>query len=66
MLELTEENIHEIRCYERKRAHHQGLADVYSRENIAKIFGISTRLVDAIAAGEAYGDVPYEYCPEGE
>ena len=63
---LTEEQVDQIRCMERKRAHHAGLANVYKRENIAKAFGVSYSVVTSIVDGSAYADIPDKYCEEGE
>ena len=37
---LTDEQVDEIRCLNRKRLHYRGLADVYSVANIAARYGI--------------------------
>jgi hypothetical protein len=63
---LTNEQVDEIRCLERKRAHHAGLANVYKRENIAKQFGVSYSVVTSIVEGYAYKDVPDKYCADKE
>ena len=63
---LTEEQVHEIRCWERKRAHHAGLANLYKRENIAKQYGVSYSVVTSIIDGSAYADIPDKYCADEE
>ena len=63
---LTEEQVHEIRCWERKRAHHAGLANLYKRENIAKQYGVSYSVVTSIIDGTAYADIPDQYCADKE
>lgn len=63
---LTEEQVHEIRCWERKRAHHAGLANLYKRENIAKQYGVSYSVITSIVEGFAYKDVPDKYCADEE
>jgi len=63
---LTNEQVDEIRCLERKRVHYAGLANVYKRENIAKNYGVSYSVVTAIVDGYAYKDVPDKWCEENE
>jgi len=63
---LTEEQVHEIRCWERKRAHHAGLAKLYCRDNIAKQYGVSYSVVTSIIDGSAYADIPDKYCADEE
>jgi transposase len=61
---LTNEQVDEIRCLERKRAHYAGLANVYKRENIAKKYGVSYSVITSIVDGFAYKDVPDKWCDE--
>jgi len=61
---LTDEQVEEIRCLERKRAHHAGLANLYKRDNIAKRFGVSYSVITSIVDGHAYQDVPDKWCEE--
>lgn len=63
---LTEEQVQEIRCLERKRAHHARLANVYKRENIARQFGVSYSVVTSVIDGTAYADIPDKYCADEE
>jgi len=59
---LTEEQVREIRCYERERAHYAGLANLYKRQNIANRYGVSYSVVTAIVDGLAYANVPDKPC----
>ncbi len=63
---LTPEQVDEIRCWERKRVHHEGLAKLYKRENIARQYGVSYAVITAIVDGHAYKDVPDKYCADEE
>jgi transposase len=54
---LTEQQVREIRCFERLRAHYDGLAKVYQRKNIANKYGVSYSVVTAIVDGHAYANV---------
>jgi transposase len=63
---LTEEQVHEIRCWERKRAHYEGLAKLYKRENIAKQYGVSYSVITSVVDKTAYADIPDKYCAENE
>ena len=59
---LTDNQVREIRCFERLRAHYAGLAHVYQRQNIANKFGVSYSVVTAIVDGHAYANVTDEPC----
>jgi hypothetical protein len=59
---LTDNQVREIRCYERIRAHYAGLAHVYQRKNIANKYGVSYSVVTAITEGHAYANVTDEPC----
>jgi len=59
---LTDGQVREIRCYERLRAHYDGLAKCYQRKNIANKYGVSYSVVTAIVDGHAYANVPDEPC----
>jgi len=63
---LTEEQVDQIRCMERRRAHHAELANLYKRENIAKAFGVSYSVVTSVVDGTSYADIPDKYCEEVE
>lgn len=59
---LTDEQVREIRCYEKKRAHYQGLAKLYKRENVAAKYGVSYSVITSIVDGHAYQNVPEVDC----
>ena len=59
---LTDGQVREIRCYERLRAHYDGLAKCYQRKNIANKYGVSYSVVTAIVDGNAYVNVSDEPC----
>jgi len=63
---LTNEQVDEIRCLNRKRLHYRGLADVYSVANIAARYGIGHTTVINIIDGASYQDVPDKWCEEQE
>jgi len=59
---LTDDQVRQILCYEKMRAHHDGLAKLYKRDNIAKMFGVSYSVITAISEGSAYADVTVDPC----
>lgn len=63
---LTPEQVQEIRCYEKCRAHYAGLAKLYKRDNIANKYGVSYSVITAIVDGHAYQDVPDADCVKQE
>lgn len=63
---LTDEQVREIRCYEKARAHYQGLAKLYKRENVAAKYGVSYSVITAIIEGHAYKNVQEVDCAEQE
>jgi len=63
---LTEDQVNEIRCLERKRAYHAGMANVYQRKNIANKYGVSYSVVTSIVEGYAYKDVKDTWCDEDD
>lgn len=54
---LTDEQVREIRSYEKKRAHYQMLAKAHKRSNLAAKYGVSYSVITAIVDGGAYSDV---------
>ena len=63
---LTDDQVNEIRCLERKRAYHAGMAKVYQRKHIANKYGVSYSVVTAIVDGFAYKTVKDTWCEEDE
>lgn len=63
---LTYDQVNEIRCLERKRVYHAGMAQVYQRKHIAAKYGVSYAVVTAIVDGAAYKDVKDTWCEEDE
>lgn len=61
---LTDEQVDEIRCLNRKRIHYRGLADLYSIANIAAKYGIGTTTVSNLIDGVSYQDIPDKWCNE--
>ena len=55
---LTPEQVQEIRCYEKCRAHYAGLASLYKRKNIGAKYGVSYSVITAIVDGYAYKELP--------
>lgn len=63
---LTDDQVNEIRCLERKRAYHAGMAQVYQRQNIANKYGVSYSVITAIVDGGAYRNVKDTWCEEDD
>lgn len=54
---LTTQEVKEIRELDLVRAHLKGLADVYKRDNIARLYGVSPTTIHAIVEGISYSEV---------
>lgn len=63
---LTDEQVDEIRCLNRKRIHYRGLADVYSVANIATRYNVAPTTVINIIDGVSYQDVPDKWCEDND
>ena len=61
---LTEEQVHEIRCLNRRRVHYRGLAELYSLDNIANKYGIGRTTVLNVIDGISYQDIPDKWCED--
>ena len=59
---LTEEQVHEIYCLNRKRVHYKGLADVYSIKNIANRMGVSPTTILSVLEGTSYAEINDPEC----
>ena len=61
---LTDDEVRQIRCLDKIRHHHIGMANTYSLKNIAAKYGVSPTTVHGIVYGYSYANVSDEVCKE--